>query len=154
MTDNISFSIKFDKFQNSKTIQLKPGFYVVYGESGSGKSHFVQDLANLESNHFSNFTITNRIIPKSLQIIFQNPETQILSNTLESELSFAFECQTSDSEVLQKKLDQLKLNLPFIDNWNRHPSSLSGGEMEILNKFIKKNINIKLEKGANQIGVM
>ena len=144
MTNNISFSIKFDKFQNSKTIQLKPGFYVVYGESGSGKSHFVQALANLESNHFSNFTINNRTIPKSLQIIFQNPETQILSNTLESELSFAFECQTSDSAVLQKKLEQLKLNLPFVDNWNRHPSSLSGGEMEILNIVTALSVNPRL----------
>ena len=62
MTNNISFSIKFDKFQNSKTIQLKPGFYVVYGESGSGKSHFVQALANLESL----FPAFDRLGPKSI----------------------------------------------------------------------------------------
>ena len=47
MTDNISFSIKFDKFQNSKTIQLKPGFYVVYGESGSGKENMLAVIEDI-----------------------------------------------------------------------------------------------------------
>ena len=133
MTDSISFSIAFDKFKNSKKVILKPGFHVIYGESGSGKSHFIRSLANLETSHFSNFKICNQIIPKSLQIVFQNPETQILTNTLESELCFAIENTTTNSLELQKILNRLKLNLPFVDNWNRHPSSLSGGEMEMLN---------------------
>ena len=102
MTDLISFSITFDKFKNSKSIILKPGFHVIYGESGCGKSHFIRSLANIEVDNFSNFSISNLTTPKSLQIIFQNPETQILSNTLESELSFALEWQINNSFELQK----------------------------------------------------
>tara|TARA_Y100001970_G_scaffold91415_1_gene115280 strand:- start:726 stop:2042 length:1317 start_codon:yes stop_codon:yes gene_type:complete len=144
MTNSISFSIAFDKFKNFKKLNLNPGFHLVYGESGSGKSHFIRSLADMDTDYFSNFKICNQVIPKSLQIIFQNPETQILSNTLESELCFAIECTTDNSLELQKRLNQLKLNLPFVDNWNRHPSSLSGGEMEMLNIVTALSVNPRL----------
>ena len=65
--------------------------------------------------------------------MFQNPENQILSYTLESELAFAPECQSIYSGELQERLSSLKKELPFIKDWHRHPESLSGGEMEMLN---------------------
>jgi len=114
-------------------ISFPPGLHVIYGESGSGKSQFIYSLSGLKDEQESNFTFTNLVIPRSFQIVFQNPENQILSYTLESELAFASECQTIHSQDLQEKLALLKSHLPFINNWDRHPETLSGGQMEMLN---------------------
>jgi len=114
-------------------ISFPPGLHVIYGESGSGKSQFIYSLSGLKDEQESNFIFTNLVIPRSFQIVFQNPENQILSYTLESELAFASECQTIHSQDLQEKLALLKSDLPFINNWDRHPETLSGGEMEMLN---------------------
>ena len=133
MTKSLSFSINYEKFGNSKKIIIPNGFHVVYGESGSGKTQFIKYLAGLKISNYQNFSILNVNAPELVQIVFQNPETQILSHTLESELAFGLECQTTNSTIIQNLLEKLKSQLPFIDNWQRHPASLSGGQMEMLN---------------------
>jgi len=125
-------------------ISFPPGLHVIYGESGSGKSQFIYSLSGLKDEQESNFTFTNLVIPRSFQIVFQNPENQILSYTLESELAFASECQTIHSQDLQEKLALLKSDLPFINNWDRHPETLSGGQMEMLNLVTAFSTNPRL----------
>ncbi|HIB27070.1 MAG TPA: ATP-binding cassette domain-containing protein [Candidatus Marinimicrobia bacterium] len=144
MTDHISFNLNFQKFENSMHISFPPGLHVIYGESGSGKSQFIYSLSGLKDEQESNFTFTNIVIPESCQIVFQNPENQILSNTLESELAFASECQSIHPQELQEKLALLKSDLPFVNNWNRHPETLSGGQMEMLNLVTAFSTNPRL----------
>ena len=133
MTKQLSFSITYEKFGDSKKIKIPNGFHVVYGESGSGKTQFIKSLAGLKIANYQNFSIHSVSAPELVQIVFQNPETQILSHTIESELAFGLECQTTNSIILQNLLEKLKSQLPFVDNWQRHPASLSGGQMEMLN---------------------
>ena len=133
MTKPLSFSITYEKFGDSKKIKIPNGFHVVYGESGSGKTQFIKSLAGLKIANYQNFSIHSVSAPELVQIVFQNPETQILSHTIESELAFGLECQTTNSTILQNLLEKLKSQLPFVDNWQRHPASLSGGQMEMLN---------------------
>ena len=133
MIEPISFCLNFHKFGKSDLIQLSPGLHVIYGESGCGKSHFIRSLACISSYQDGNFLLTDITVPESIQIVFQNPDNQILSHTLLSELTFAPECLSTDTYTLQKQLKILKSDLPFVDDWNRHPASLSGGEMEMLN---------------------
>ncbi len=125
-------------------ISFPPGLHVIYGESGSGKSQFIYSLSGLKDEQESNFTFTNLVIPKYSQIVFQNPENQILSHTLESELAFASECQTIHPQDLQEKLTLLQSDLPFIHDWDRHPETLSGGQMEMLNLVTAFSTNPQL----------
>lgn len=133
MTNSVSFQLDFHKFGRSESIDLPPGLHVVYGESGCGKSQIIRSLASVSGEMSTHFTLLKHHIPDAVQIVFQNPENQILSHTLESELAFGLECKSTNSNWLQSGLTELKSNLPFIANWGRHPVSLSGGEMEMLN---------------------
>lgn len=144
MTESVIFRIEFDKFGPSQKINLNPGLHVVYGESGCGKSKIIKSLAGLIENSFDHIKLIKYHLPNDVQIVFQNPENQIISHTLESELSFGLECQSVDLSFLQIELKKLKSELDFIDNWMRHPSTLSGGEMEMLNLITAISTNPKL----------
>lgn len=133
MINLVSFQLDFQKFGQSERIELNPGLHVVYGESGCGKSHLIRSLAGLDRVGSIHFKLVEKDMPDSVQIVFQNPENQILSYTLESELAFGLEWQWTNPKQLQGELEKLKIDLPFIGDWGRHPVSLSGGEMEMLN---------------------
>ena len=144
MINPILFQLDFQKFGRSERIELNPGLHVVYGESGCGKSQLIRCLAGIIGEEPVHFTLVEKDLPESVQIIFQNPENQILSHTLDSELAFGLECLSTDTKWLQYSLKQLKLDLPFIENWDRHPASLSGGEMEMLNLVTALNTESEL----------
>ena len=133
MINPVSFSLDFKKFPKTKPISMPPGLNIIYGESGSGKTHLIRSLVNLNTFNNDFFKVVDLNIPETFQIVFQNPENQILSHKLSLELCFGLESSFNDTILLQKKIKKIKLNLPFINDWDRHPSTLSGGEMEMLN---------------------
>jgi len=132
MTSESSFDIFFEKFNEKKRIMLQKGFNVVYGESGSGKTELVNSLLENENFPSKNFLISNQNLSHRKQLVFQNPENQIVCPNILSEVSFGIE-SNPHSKNLKKELLEIQSNLPFVDNWLRHPNTLSGGEMEILN---------------------
>ena len=66
-------------------------------------------------------------------MILQNPESQIVSPTIKAELAFSLECHEKDTDKIQTRLKEIKKELLFSTDWNRHPITLSGGEKELLN---------------------
>ena len=132
MTKEFSFDIAFEKFNDKKRIDLNIGLNVFYGESGSGKTELINSFLGNKNFETKNFIITSKKIPEKMQLVFQNPENQIVCPNLLSEISFGLESQPYNDDLLSS-LKDLKALLPFIDNWSRHPNTLSGGEMEILN---------------------
>jgi len=132
MISDFAFDIFFEKFNKKVQIKLPRGINVFYGESGSGKTELVNSLLGNKNFLSKNFLLSNKKIPFNLQLVFQNPENQIVCPNLLSELSFGLESQSQNRD-LQANLKKLQSLLPFVDNWFRHPSTLSGGEMEILN---------------------
>jgi energy-coupling factor transporter ATP-binding protein EcfA2 len=112
---------------------MKPGLHVVYGESGVGKSDFIRSLAGLSPREAHNYHIVQHNAHGRIQVVFQNPDQQIVSSRLDGELAFALECKDQDPVQLQQNLARLKSQLPFTTEDTRHPATLSGGEKEMLN---------------------
>ncbi|MFL3025337.1 MAG: ATP-binding cassette domain-containing protein [Candidatus Neomarinimicrobiota bacterium] len=133
MINPVNFSLDYKKFPRTKPISMPSGLNIIYGESGSGKTHLIRSLVNLNTFNNDFFKVVDLNMPESFQIVFQNPENQILSHKLSLELSFGLESSFNDTILLQKKIKKIKSNLTFINDWDRHPSTLSGGEMEMLN---------------------
>ena len=133
MINPVNFSLDYKKFPKTKPISMPSGLNIIYGESGSGKTHLIRSLVNLNTFNNDFFKVVDLNIPESFQIVFQNPENQIFCHKLSLELSFGLESSFNDTILLQKKIKNIKSNLTFINDWDRHPSTLSGGEMEMLN---------------------
>ena len=152
MINPVNFCLDYKKFPKTKPISMPPGLNIIYGESGSGKTHLIRSLVNLNTFNNDFFKVVDLNIPKSFQIVFQNPENQILSHKLSLELSFGLESSFNDTILLQKKIKKIKSNLTFINDWDRHPSTLSGGEMEMLNlvtAFSMKSELILIDDGLS-----
>ena len=134
MIDTLLFTIDFTRFPgNSTEVKLEPGLHVIYGESGVGKSSLVQHLSGTHGNYPGNFDLEIEKCPHMIQIVLQNPDSQIVSDTLDGELAFSLECNQTDSAAIQSAFLALKEEFPFSINGSRHPVTLSGGEKEILN---------------------
>lgn len=133
MIEGLSFKILSPELQDKSTLKFFPGIHIIYGESGSGKSLLFRKLAGSKTVHELDFEVRIEQIPAKKQVVFQNPETQIITHSIKNELVFSLECQEQDPLILQESLKELQKYLPFVKDWDRHPSTLSGGEKEILN---------------------
>jgi len=129
----LSFSIQYPKFSFTNDLEFRPGLHVIYGESGVGKSWLIHSLAGSNPNGIPNYEIQKQVIPKNIQIVFQNPDNQIVADSIHQELAFAFECNSVDVKWIQDKVNSSAEDLPRKISLDRHPVTLSGGEMEQLN---------------------
>ena len=80
MIEPVSFQIEFGKFNTDvKKISFPPGIHVIYGESGTGESSFIKKLAGMEIDTIENFKISKLSFPEKFQIVFQDPDNQIVA---------------------------------------------------------------------------
>lgn len=134
MTKSVSFQIEFGKFsRNVQKVSFGPGMHVIYGESGTGKSDFIKELAGMRTHTKVKFKISKVSRPEKFQIVCQNPDNQIVSRTVQGELAFALECYGTDPDQIGDWMQANRQNLPPTMNLNQNTAFLSGGEKEILN---------------------
>jgi energy-coupling factor transport system ATP-binding protein len=135
VTDNFSFSLQFNNTSKHKSqdYSFSSGVNVVYGESGVGKSELVSLLANKQKSISPLFICDNKTNDPNINLVLQNPDLQIISSTIDGELSFSLECNSNDAKHIKHHLEEAKNNLLFSVDMNRHPVTLSGGEKELLN---------------------
>jgi energy-coupling factor transport system ATP-binding protein len=105
---------------------------LIFGESGVGKSIFFQKFCDMYTE-IGNFNLKILEKPTRTIPVFQNPENQIVSSTLDGELAFSPECIFSNPSEVTNFVNGIKNMLDFIDDGTRHPVTLSGGEKELLN---------------------
>ena len=132
MTNILNFHIQFPKFGQNYEVNFSSGLHLIFGESGVGKSIFFQKLCGMYTE-IRNFDLKINEKPSRTIPVFQNPENQIVSSTLDGELAFSPECIFSNPSEVTYFVDGIKNKLDFIDDGTRHPITLSGGEKELLN---------------------
>ncbi len=132
MTDFLQFRLTFPRFDFNQTCSFGSGLHVIYGESGTGKSAFINQILG-ESKQTVNFTMSTISSPNDIQKVFQNPDTQIVSSSVAGELAFSLECKSRNTYEIFDQITELKKELIFECRDQRHPATLSGGEKESLN---------------------
>jgi energy-coupling factor transport system ATP-binding protein len=106
-------------------------FVAVIGENGSGKSTLALVLAGLCSISRGKL-IVNTIAPTSVQMVFQNPDAQIIGETLYEDICFGLENRCVNREEMPSRVEQA-LTMVGLEHLIHHPvEHLSGGQKQLL----------------------
>lgn len=114
----------------------------LYGKNGSGKSSLCLAIGNLNNQAViegeilidgkSIFDMTIAEKCSAVGMIFQEPDTQLFSPTVEDELAFAPENLCIERNEIEQRIDQA-LKLCGIEKLKyRNTNSLSGGEKQLV----------------------
>ena len=116
---------------------------LVVGPSGSGKSTFLRTLNGLVP-HFYGGKLSGRVdvaghdpVAESPQgmafvvgMVFQDPESQFVTERVEDELAFGMENQALPPALMRKRVEEVLDQLTISHLRDRHISTLSGGEKQ------------------------
>lgn len=119
------------------SLSIKDGeFVAIMGQNGAGKSTFVKHFNGLLKPTLGTVRIDGVETTKSsvaglarnVGFVFQNPDHQLFSETVEEEIAFALKNFGFDQEVVEKRIDWA-LNLLSLTQYRKtSPFLLSGGE--------------------------
>ena len=127
-------TIHFKKFREDiQSFQFSSGINIIYGESGVGKTHFLEVVQEPLKQSKNNFVINYLSNELKYYRIYQNPDHQIIASTVSKELTFAGECKLLDPDELEKIVNWGLGHLPKSIRSDANPGYLSGGEKELLN---------------------
>jgi len=111
----------------------------IMGSNGAGKTTLIRTLNGLiepktglifiENDNIKSKTIAE--LSTSVGIVFQNPEHQLFSNTVQEEIKFSLKNIYSDNEI-QEKIDETLKLFQFEKYKEKSPLNLSGGEKKKL----------------------
>lgn len=110
-------------------------FLVLAGINGSGKTTLLRLLMGLIRPQSGEILLNGRDIFQDLRaarqemgLIFQDADTQILGETVRSEIAFGPENLGLDRQAIDRTVDQVMEKLRLTPFAERHPATLSGGE--------------------------
>ena len=125
--DNLNLNIK----ENS--------FLALLGKNGSGKSTLIKLMFGIEKALNGNIKIFNKSIDKEpyeiykiASLVFQNPDEQIVADTVELDIAFAMENYSVSSKDMDKKIDEVLEIVGLKDKRKDYVRYLSGGEKQRL----------------------
>lgn len=137
---NISFSYDKKDFIKDFNLEiLKGDFLIVLGKNGSGKSTLLKLILGIEKPisgeiFLDDFNILSDIYAarKKIGYVFQNPDEQIVSHTVETEIAFSMENYGYSSDWMKKKIDELLNLVNLTSKKDSLIEELSGGEKQRL----------------------
>jgi energy-coupling factor transport system ATP-binding protein len=136
--DNVYFSYP-SRVEALKGVSLsiKDGeFVAIMGQNGAGKSTFVKHFNGLlkpskgtvRVNGVETTRSSVAALSRNVGFVFQNPDHQLFSETVEDEISFALKNFGFEPEVIEKRIEWA-LNLLSLNQYRKtSPFLLSGGE--------------------------
>jgi energy-coupling factor transport system ATP-binding protein len=124
------------------SLQISQGESVaIIGSNGSGKSTLARCLNGLLVSQRGEVKVDGRdvgqranweYIRRRVGMIFQNPDNQIVSTTVEREIAFGLENLALPSEQLRARVEEVLRQFHLRDLRHRPPHLLSGGEKQRL----------------------
>lgn len=133
------------------TFELFSGDSVlILGKNGSGKSSLLEALSGLikvksGKIHFSKKS--SHLTPRGLQMVFQNPDHQIFTDCVLSELELGLRFGDYSHDEKTSSVETFLNNLQFLDNQeDADPRQLSWGQKKIMNILISFCL-LDFEKG-------
>jgi energy-coupling factor transport system ATP-binding protein len=112
----------------------------IMGPNGAGKTTLIRTLNGLirpqsgivliNGENTKDKTIAQ--LSRTAGVIFQNPDHQLFSNTVEDEIKFSLKSIYSDKSEIQEKTTEILKQFNFERYKNRSPLNLSGGEKKKL----------------------
>lgn len=121
---------------NNINLSFKPGsFTVISGPNGSGKTQLMRHLNGLLKPQKGCITLDGVDIHKNIQetrrrigLVFQNADSQIVGQTVESDIAFGPENLKWSREDIDTHVNQVLEELSLTELKDRRPYTLSGGE--------------------------
>ncbi|MBN2541522.1 ATP-binding cassette domain-containing protein [bacterium] len=144
ISENVCY--KYDDSQNyilkNISLRINPTERIaLVGNNGSGKTTlglilagiFIPSGGKVLVNSLETDQETNRFdIRKMVGFVFQNPENQIITTSIENELAFGPENLAFSSNEINEKVEWALNFFNFMNRRNVMPVQLSGGEKELL----------------------
>ena len=144
---NLSFAYNDESVQVLTDISLSVSqgeFIVLAGQSGCGKTTLLKHLkkellpigkrtGNVYYDGVSLQEIPDLLSAQEVGMVFQNPENQLVMDTVIQELAFSLENVGLASHVIQKRIAELISFLGFQDLLHQSVHTLSGGQKQLVN---------------------
>lgn len=115
------------------TLTLEKGEFVsLLGPNGSGKSTLSLILSGLLEETGGKCSLTLKERRRLCRIVFQNPDNQIVGETVEEDTAFGAENLCLPPLEIRRRVDEALDAVGLGEYKDRSPSSLSGGEKQRL----------------------
>ena len=123
-------------------LQICPGeFTAIMGSNGSGKTTLARCLNGLlipqKGSVFVDGKTTKNsdnlpFIRRTVGMVFQNPDDQLATTTVENELAFGLENMAISTDEMHRRVEQALTDFDLSPYRNTSPHNLSGGEKQRL----------------------
>ena len=128
------------------SVDIEEGeFILVTGHSGSGKSTFCRLINGLIPNFYEG-ELTGKVyvfgedtkklrvfqLAKKVGMVFQNPDNQIIMDTVERDIAFSLEYRGFTREEMRNRITKILKTLGIEHLANRKIDTLSGGEKQLV----------------------
>ncbi|MBQ6795421.1 MAG: energy-coupling factor transporter ATPase [Clostridia bacterium] len=143
--ENVTFCYESEEGENriildDVSLQIEKGSFVaVLGRNGSGKStlakHFNGVLVPQKGRVYANGMPTDEEknlfeIRRSVGMVFQNPDNQIVATTVEEDVAFGLENLGVPYEEMHKRVNEALKSVGMYEYRHKEPHLLSGGQKQ------------------------